>query len=600
MAGGCGRSMLAGPAAQATTRSRRRVASSCALALAVAAVIGCGRGKSGHETAIARALAPNDDLAAHDAEFKREVIEVTAGVHVAVGFGISNSILLEGDDAVIVVDTMESAEAARPVKEAFDRITTKPLAAIIYTHNHADHVFGAGVFAAGTKPAIYSHATLVGEVARIVNVVRPIIFERSMRQFGTYLPQSEHVSCGIGPRLINDATTTIAYLPPTNTFDGEQTEIEVAGVKMVLVHAPGETPDHIFVWLPEKRVLLPGDNFYESFPNLYAIRGTSYRDVGEWVRSLDKMRALQPAFLVPSHTRPVSGEDAIQEALTDYRDAIQFVHDQTVRWMNKGLTPDEIVERVHLPEHLADKPYLREYYGHVDWSVRSIFAGYLGWFGGDAVDLRPLARRAHAQRVVVLAGGATRVLDAARTARASGDDQWALELATELLLVDDTSVAAQARTIRADALRALAAREISANGRNYYLTQALETSGDVKIEPPDPSTAPDDLLRSFPVGNYLNAMAVNLDPEKAAGVDTVVGFRFPDTAEEYTLHVRHGVVEVAPHFPEAPPDMTVAVDSMVWKEILSRKRNAAAAIAKGDVKVDGGRIELVRFLLMFR
>jgi len=163
----------------------------------------------------------------------------------------------------------------------------------------------------------------------------------------------------------------------------------------------------------------------------------------------------------------------------------------------------------------------------------------------------------------------------------------------------DASVAAEASTIRIDALRALAAREISANGRNYYLTQALETAGKVSIEPPDPSTAPEDLLRSFPVGNYLQAMAVNLDPEKAAEVDTVVGFRFPDTREEYGLHVRRGVVEVAPRFPDDPV-MTVTVDSLVWKEILSQKRNAAAAIAKGDVKVDGGALGLIRFLLMFR
>ena len=92
------------------------------------------------------------------------------------------------------------------------------------------------------------------------------------------LPEGGVINDGIGPRLISDASTTPALLWPGRTFDGEQLDIEVSGVKLELVFAPGETPDQIFVWLPDKRVLLPGDNFYRSFPNLYAIRGTPYRD----------------------------------------------------------------------------------------------------------------------------------------------------------------------------------------------------------------------------------------------------------------------------------------------------------------------------------
>ena len=123
-------------------------------------------------------------------------------------------------------------------------------------------------------------------------------------------------------------------------------------------------------------------NFYKSFPNLYAIRGTAYRDVTLWVKSLDKMRKLRAQYLVPHHTRPLKGAEKIYETLTNYRDAIQYVHDQTIRWMNKGLTPQAIVEKVKLPNHLAHRPYLREYYGTVQWSVRAIFNGYLGWFHG--------------------------------------------------------------------------------------------------------------------------------------------------------------------------------------------------------------------------
>ena len=65
-----------------------------------------------------------------------------------------------------------------------------------------------------------------------------------------------------------------------------------------------------------------------------------------------------------------------------FRDGIQLVHDQTVRYMNKGLYPDEITRKVHLPPYLAEHPFLQEFYGTVEWSIKAVFANYMGWFSG--------------------------------------------------------------------------------------------------------------------------------------------------------------------------------------------------------------------------
>ena len=541
-------------------------------------------------------VAAAEKLAAHSAEFRPRVVEVTDGVHVAIGYGLANSILIEGDGANIIVDTTESAEAARPIKEEFDKISDAPVAAIVYTHNHADHIFGAAVFAGQDRPEIFSHATTLERIGHIMGVVRPAIFRRSMRQFGNYLPDGAMPNNGIGPKLKTDHRTTSALLAPTRTFDGQSMAVTVAGVKMELVHAPGETPDQIFVWLPEKGVLMPGDNFYRSFPNLYAIRGTTYRDLRDWVASLDKMRRLRPKHLVPSHTGPLSGRDEIYKALTDYRDAIQFVHDQTVLAMNDGLTLDEAVEKVRLPAHLAASPYLTEFYGRVDWSVRSVYTGYLGWFTGNATDLSPLSDRARAHRLLTLAGGADRVLAAAHAAFESGDTRWALELADALLATGDHDK--EARLLRVAGLERLAVQEISANGRAYYLTQARETEG-FKIPPFDSKNALDSLLSALPIANYMYAMTVKLDAEKALDVDRKVAFRFPDKQLAYTLHVRRGVAELSPRIEERP-DITVTTDSMVWKRILAGKRNLLAAYAVGELKIQGSSVELARFLLLFR
>jgi len=544
-------------------------------------------------------VASPEDLAAQSSEFERGIVEVTDGVHVAIGFGLANSILIEGDDGVVIVDTMESIETGRAVREAFRAITPKPVRAIVFTHNHTDHVFGSPAFAdAGEPPpAVFAHETTEYYIDRIVNVIRPAIYQRSMRMFGNYLPEEMMLNAGIGPFLATGhGGGTLGLLRPTDTFS-DRLAVEVAGVKMELVHAPGETHDQLFVWLPEQRVLLPGDNFYRAFPNLYTIRGTLYRDVLQWVASLDAMRALRPAHLVPSHTRPLEGEQAIQDALTDYRDAIQYVHDQTIRGINQGLTPDELANTVALPAHLARSPFLQPFYGTVEWSVRAIFDGYLGWFDGRAAHLAPLAPAEKAERLAALASEGRSLPEAARAALDAGDLRWAAELADSWVVLEPESRAA--RLTLAGALRGLGERHPSANGRHYYLTQALEAEGAVEVGPPDPGSFPEELIYSFPIAGILRSMTVQLDPIESADVDTVVGFRFPDVGEEYTMHVRRGVAEIQPIFP-ADPDVAVTVDSSVWKDLLTGRRNPALTLASSDVEIDGGTLDLVAFLRLFR
>ena len=539
-------------------------------------------------------VAGNPDLAAHSAEFKQEVIKVIDGVYVAVGFGLANSVLLEGDDGVVIVDAMESAEAALPVKEAFNKITSKPVKGIIYTHFHSDHTQGAVVMAGKDNPEVYSHESTLYYLKRIASVTRETTYRRAMRQFGTLLPEGGVVNCGIGPELKFNENSTIAILPPTRTFGSEPFELDIAGLKLILMHAPGETPDQLLIWLPQKKVLLPADNFYKSFPNLYAIRGTAYRDVTLWVKSLDKMRDLGAEYLVPHHTRPITGAEKIYETLTNYRDAIQYVHDQTIRLMNKGLSPLEIVERVNLPPHLARQPYLHEYYGTVSWSVRAIFDGYLGWFGGNATDLFPLSPHERANRFVDLAGSEQRLLEHARQAVAKKDYQWALELSDQLLQINpDLEVV---RELKAEALKSLGSRQIAATARNYYLTQALEVEkklhiGMMKIKDKE-------MVHTVTLEGIFDGMAVNLDPEKSADVDMIAGFRFPDTGQAYTVHVRRGVAEIQPEFPDNP-DISLTVDSNVWKEVVTGFLNPAVALVK-DVDKEGGMLKIIKFLSLFK
>lgn len=166
------------------------------------------------------------------------------------------------------------------------------------------------------------------------------------------------------------------------------------------------------------------------------------------------------------------GADEVKQVLTDYRDAVQFIHDKTVEGINQGLTPDELVEYVQLPERLANKDYLQPFYGHPDWGVRTVFNGYLGWFDGNATNLFPLSPRAEAARMAKLAGGENRLLQAAQDALDAGDNQWAAQLADHLLAINSDN--SQVKQIKADALTGLAQNMVNATARNYYLTVARE------------------------------------------------------------------------------------------------------------------------------
>ena len=368
---------------------------------------------------------------------------------------------------------------------------------------------------------------------------------------------------------------------------------------MRLMHIPGETPDQIGVWIPSKQVFLPGDDIYRSFPNLYAIRGTPHRDIMKWVNSLDKMIALQPKYLVPSHTRPLHGEKYIEELLSVYRDAIQYIHDQTVRLMNKGLFPDEIVEQVreNYPEKFARHPFLQEFYGTLEWSSKAVFNGYLGWFSGDPVDLNPLNRKEKATRMTALAGGLSALIQTAQTALDDGDHQWALELSSHALIIDTYDK--QALDVKFKSLEALAETQTSLNGRNYYLTFALEATKAVENKVNKKTLA--STVSRLPLSAIFSAFPLRLKAEKAADANISATFNLTDIGVTYKITIRNSIA-ISRQIESSLTDdseVKIVTSSAVLKEVISHQRSAPMAYMKGDLIAESGIVSVVNFLLYF-
>ena len=362
-------------------------------------------------------------LAAHAKRMRQRIYRAGERVYCAVGYALANVIIVRCEGALVVLDTTESHTSAAQVwqdfKLAVPELADWPVAALVYSHNHSDHINGARVFVDEARlqsgqTHIIAHASLMKAVTDNASVVAPILATRSVYSFGALLPSGPQgsVSAGIGPRLIN---SQVSFLPPTLTFE-DQLDITLAGLRFEFRHAPSETDDELVVWLPDEQTLLSAEVIQgECLANVHTIRGTRYRDPVQWVDTLDALRqrhTQQPVhWMVPAHGRPVGGEAAIAELLTAYRDAIAFIHDQAVRFINHGATPDELADWLPaLPPHLARHAWLGEYYGTVKHSVRQVFTGLLGWFDGDPATLDPLPPAARARRWVQLAGGREAVL----------------------------------------------------------------------------------------------------------------------------------------------------------------------------------------------
>ena len=536
-----------------------------------------------------------DDLIAHTAEFKKEVIEVTEGVHVAIGYALANAILVEGENSNIIIDTTGTIETAREVKALFDAINSNPIEAIIYTHNHGDHTYGATVFAEDSNPDIYAHDSTEEYLSRVIGIIRPIISARSNRMFGNSLPKSEVENNGIGPFLeIGRDGRQPGLLYPTKTFS-DKIKFEVGGVKVELFHAPGETNDQLFVWLPEKKALFPGDNFYKTFPNLYTIRGTPYRDLAGWVNSIDMMRYLQPEFLIPSHTRPLVGQDNINKILTTYRDGIQFVHDQTVRLMNLGLGPNDIAETLVLPKHLGDSPFLKEFYGSPEWSAKNVFSGYLGWFNGNPSSLKPLPQIVEAENFIQLAGDWDSLFATAETAYSNGEFQWSLQLTDYLLKSkpDDT----QAKLLRQSSLVALGNKESNPNSRYYYLSSAAELDKDYR---PNDILLPNiEVIKKYPIESFMETLKVNVIPEKSIDKNIQLLFTFTNSTKSFSVFLRKGVLEIQP-FMISGSSVQVTSTEEDLKSVLSGIKSLPIALVNGTLQVNGSRTDLLSFFTSLR
>src|SRR5450631_81831 len=387
------------------------------------------------------------------------LFKVTERIYQIRGFDISNMTLIEGDTGIIVIDPLLTTESAKAGLELyFKHRPKKPIAAVIYTHSHADH-FG------GVRGVVNEEDVKSGKIKIIApqgfmdhaiseNVIAGnAMSRRAAYMYGSLIPKSPRgqVDAGIGKTI---STGTLTLIPPTVHVSRTGEEMIVDGLRIVFQMTPDtEAPSEMNFHFPQLRALCLAENANGSLPNLYTLRGAQVRDARSWALHLNEAVRLfgdQTDVLFTSHFFPRYGQARIAEFVTRQADAYKYVHDQTLRLANHGYTMNEIAEMVRLPESLARERFNRGYYGTVSHNTKAVYQRYLGWFDSNPANLIPLPPEEVGRKYVEFMGGADAVIAKAQVAFDKGEYRWVAEVMNHVVFADPEN--AKARGLAADAL----------------------------------------------------------------------------------------------------------------------------------------------------
>ena len=363
--------------------------------------------------------------------------------------------------------------------------------------------------------------------------------------------------------------------------------------------APSDANDNMNIFFPELGLCV-NNIVWPALFNVFAIRGEEYRDPRILLSGIDEIANFDPEHLVCAHGPPLSGRDEIRSGVTDARDAIQFMWDQTVRWINKGLTLGELIAKVQLPERF-DRSYMtQQHYGLVEHHVRQIHAGLRGWFDGNEAELFPLPTIDRTQRLIAGFGGREQVALQAQAALDDDDLRWALELASWLVrseLGTDGRAdggSGDERALLGNVLRTIAQRTTSANVRNWCLTRALELDGKIDLSRHRGFRASRGQVLANAPSTFVHGLKTVLVPELAADIDCHIAFVIDGSV--CGLHVRRGVAVPSNG---SGADHTLTMSHQTWADIISAKLSLADTVASGTASITGDASAVAATLASF-
>ena len=520
-----------------------------------------------------------------------KTIKVREGVYTIVGYSLSNYTFIEGETGLIVFDAGGNMGMGKETLAMIREISDKPIKAIIYSHHH--YTGGARVYleeGGAENVEVYGHPDLDMYIQSTTGLLGPMQYRRASIQLGMYLPH-EGPDAVFGPAepLFDDpGLNANGHVPVSHPVaDGE--EVIIDGIKTVFHHVVADTRDSLIVHFPDLDLILHNAAILpNSFP-LYTLRGDFYRTPTEMIAGIDKIRAINPTYMVGCHGNPLTSKEEVQDVATAHRDAYAFIYNQSVRAINKGMTPDEMANSIRLPAHLDQHPWL--YPGYIDneYSFRGQYRGIVGWYAEDTADLHPPMPEELGSVIVEGFGGADKLI--AKASEAFNEKKYNLTAKLLSYVISAEPDHQTARQLKADALRAMAQTTRSGiQTRNFLMTHALHLEEKLDwTKPPAVSFLPEPTTTSVlatPPGTYLKFLEAQIDPEKSKDLQSIVQINFADLNKSWALHIRRGVAEVSEVVPDQV-DATLSVPRLVWAQMVLNETTLKDAIASGEAIVEG-------------
>ncbi len=518
---------------------------------------------------------------------------VTDGIYQVRGFDISNITFVRGESGWIVIDPLSATETARAARALVDNhFGPAPIVAVIYTHSHGDHFAGVlGVVSRsdvldGRVPVIAPDGFLQAAVSENV-IAGNAMIRRSGYMYGNELPRgaSGQVDAGIGKA---DPEGSVALIAPTDLIKqtGEQRTID--GVTISFQMTPGtEAPAEMNLHFPDFRALCMAENCTSVMHNLYTLRGAEIRDGLAWSKYIDDAIVLfggQSDVVFSTHNWPRFGASDLHRFLENQRDMYRYIHDQTIRLANSGLTMDEIAEELRLPDSLENEFENRGYYGTLRHNAKAVYQRYLGWFDGNPANLDRQPPVERGQRYVEAIGGSDAVLDRAREAYDEGDYRWVAELVGHLVFADPGND--QARHLQAAAFEQLGYQAESSCWRNIYLTGAMELRDGIHRIEGAREAYPLDVVAAMTVENIFDSFGVRLDGPAAGDLNLCIQWRFAETGQQWTLWVQHGTV----HYRQGhsgSPDVTVELSRRSLDRVVAATTTIEEELESDELSASG-------------
>jgi alkyl sulfatase BDS1-like metallo-beta-lactamase superfamily hydrolase len=541
----------------------------------------------------------------HSQRLEEKLYKLGSHAWTMVGNGLSNQSFIEGPEGLIVIDTGECIEEMNAALAAIRQETNAPIVACIYTHFH--YVGGTQALLDESGNAdlpVYGHSGIDANLMRFSGEVGPRGARGLVHQFAVVLPTEGEdglVNVGLGRFYRNPehAPFTRGYISAKHTFS-ENTTLSIAGLKVEIYPAPSDATDSVTIWFPELSVAI-NNLLWPALFNVFAIRGEEYRDPRVLLRGLDQLEGLKANYLLGAHGPPVEGTQLISDSIIDSRDAIQYMWDQTVRGANQGLTLDQLVTVVQLPEHFKSRYQTQQFYGVVEHHVRQIYTGLFGWFDEDEAKLFPTPAPDRGRKLVEGFGGTAKVRTIIDQALLDQDYRWAIELSSWLVRASlNAHGRADAgeqedRNRLAAGLRGVAQSTTAANVRNWSLTRARELEGLVDVDRlRGHRFRAADLLRGAPTDS-VPILKVLLVPTRAEGLAASLCIAFDDGSRA-GLRLRH---QVAIPTDGANADMTLIISHQHWAQLLGGKVALATLLADGNADTAGMDEQVQRFLSCF-